>query len=204
MKEAETKRDMILDAAIKVFAEKGYHACRTRDITREAGVGYGSLYHYFTSKDEVLYSIFRERWSFFLNHIDRVNQTKLEPIEKLLSIFGYVFKSYQKAPNAMRVLVTEVPLLRQLYTEENLALYFDRFHIAVADIIREGQSKGIFRENISPQLAAIMVQGTIDMMVRQHINNPHLPKVFSVEDAKEQFVNILEYGLLKEKDGQDK
>ena len=44
------KRKLLLDAAVRVFAKKGYHACRVGDIAKEAGVAYGLLYHYFSSK----------------------------------------------------------------------------------------------------------------------------------------------------------
>jgi len=50
----EERRRQILDAAVRAFAKKGYHACRVSDIAEEAGVAYGLVYHYFESKDAVL------------------------------------------------------------------------------------------------------------------------------------------------------
>ena len=47
------RRRQILDAAVQVFAQQGFHACRVSDIAREAGVAHGLIYHYFDSKDEV-------------------------------------------------------------------------------------------------------------------------------------------------------
>ena len=44
------RRRQILDAAIRVFARQGFHACRVSDIAREAGVAYGLVYHYFDSR----------------------------------------------------------------------------------------------------------------------------------------------------------
>ena len=60
------RRRQILDAAIRVFARQGFHACRVSDIAREAGVAYGLVYHYFNSKDQVLNELFVERWSLLL------------------------------------------------------------------------------------------------------------------------------------------
>ena len=57
------KRRVILDAAITVFAREGFHRCRVSDIAREANVAYGLVYHYFRSKDQILNTIFTERWS---------------------------------------------------------------------------------------------------------------------------------------------
>src|SRR5262249_20245104 len=57
-KAAPDKRRLILDAAVRVFAGRGFHACRVSDIAEEAGVAYGLVYHYFQSKDEVLDTLF--------------------------------------------------------------------------------------------------------------------------------------------------
>ncbi len=63
---AADKRRTILDAAVRVFARQGFHACRVSDIADEAGVAYGLVYHYFASKDEVLDTLFLERWDVML------------------------------------------------------------------------------------------------------------------------------------------
>ena len=57
---------MILDAAVRVFARQGFHTCRVSDIADEAGVAYGLVYHYFSSKDEILDTLFLERWDVML------------------------------------------------------------------------------------------------------------------------------------------
>ena len=63
------KRRIILDAAVRVFARQGFHTCRVSDIADEAGVAYGLVYHYFGSKDEVLDTLFLERWGLLLEAI---------------------------------------------------------------------------------------------------------------------------------------
>ena len=60
------KRRVILDAAVRVFARQGFHTSRVADIADEAGVAYGLVYHYFASKDEVLDTLFLERWEVML------------------------------------------------------------------------------------------------------------------------------------------
>ena len=66
---AVDKRRVILDAAVRVFARQGFHTCRVSDIADEAGVAYGLVYHYFQSKDEVLDTLFLERWNVMLEAI---------------------------------------------------------------------------------------------------------------------------------------
>jgi AcrR family transcriptional regulator len=122
------KREIILDAAIKVFAEKGYHSSRTTDISNEAGVAYGSLYHYFQSKDDILLSIFRERWQLLLDKVKKIREALTEPGEKILTIIDYIFRSYitdrkkdiiitaggkNTAPQKIETLFKENPLFTQ-------------------------------------------------------------------------------------------
>ena len=66
---AAERRRQILDAAVRVFARQGFHSTRVSDIADEAGVAYGLVYHYFSSKDEVLDELFTERWSLLLSAI---------------------------------------------------------------------------------------------------------------------------------------
>ena len=68
-KQAVDKRRVILDAAVRVFAREGFHTCRVSDIADEAGVAYGLVYHYFKSKDQVLDTLFLERWDVLLEAI---------------------------------------------------------------------------------------------------------------------------------------
>ena len=74
---AQDKRRVILDAAVRVFARQGFHACRVSDIADEAGVAYGLVYHYFGSKDEVLDTLFLERWNVMLEVIRDIDARDL-------------------------------------------------------------------------------------------------------------------------------
>jgi TetR/AcrR family fatty acid metabolism transcriptional regulator len=71
---AVDKRRVILDAAVRVFARQGFHTCRVSDIADEAGVAYGLVYHYFQSKDEVLDTLFLERWNVMLEAIAKISE----------------------------------------------------------------------------------------------------------------------------------
>jgi len=81
---------MILDAAIRVFAREGFHRCRVSDIANEAGVAYGLVYHYFRSKDEVLDTLFTERWTLLLEAIAQVDARDLPIREKLHAIASFI------------------------------------------------------------------------------------------------------------------
>jgi len=103
MDEATTqKKDIILNAAIKVFAEKGYYSSRTLDISNEAGVAYGSLYHYFRSKDDILISIFQERWNLLIGRVQQAREEGAGPEQQLGMVIDFIFRSYRQNPDLLR------------------------------------------------------------------------------------------------------
>ena len=200
IKKGLSKRDIILNSAIKVIAEKGYYSCRTLDISGDAGVAYGSLYQYFKSKEDILLSIFRERWGFLIKHVEKVNKTITDPVVKLKSIFDYIFVSYELNPELMKVMIIDIPRVRQFYSKEDRKLY-KSFFMGIEDIYKEGQDKGIFRNDVSPTIATFVIYGAVDATIRQYVYNPDFDnKKFPVAEASRQIMIYLNNGILTQRD----
>src|SRR5207248_10824584 len=104
----EGKRRLLLQAAVRVFARKGYHASRISDIAEEAGVAYGLLYHYFDSKEEVLRNVFRETWRALIATIKSVEEGDDPPREQLRKVAEILIRSWRREPDLVSVLVLEV------------------------------------------------------------------------------------------------
>ena len=84
------KRRIILDAAVRVFARQGFHTCRVSDIADEAGVAYGLVYHYFGSKDEVLDTLFLERWGLLVEAIAEIDRRDVPARDKLHAVASFI------------------------------------------------------------------------------------------------------------------
>ena len=156
---AEEKRRVILDAAVRVFARKGFHTSRVGDIAEEAGVAHGLLYHYFSSKDEVLETIFRENWAILLERIDAVEQSDEPAREQLRHVAAIVLRTWRHQPDVVRVLVREIartPELQQKIGE------FVKPIQAIERIIERGRQAGEFRADLDPRMAATVFYGGID------------------------------------------
>jgi len=156
---AEEKRRIILDAAVRVFARKGFHTSRVGDIAEEAGVAHGLLYHYFSSKDEVLETIFRENWAILLERIDAVEQSDEPAREQLRHVAAIVLRTWRHQPDVVRVLVREIartPELQQKIGE------FVKPIQAIERIIERGRQAGEFRADLDPRMAATVFYGGID------------------------------------------
>jgi TetR/AcrR family transcriptional regulator, fatty acid metabolism regulator protein len=158
----EDKRRQLLDAAVRVFARKGYHASRVGDIAEEAGVAHGLLYHYFRSKDDVLEAVFHENWSVLLARIASVEQTDEPAVDQLRHIATIVLRTWLHLPDVVRVVIREFgrsPELAERIGE--LAQPID----AIERVITRGIERGEFRKDVDPVFAAAVVYGSIDELL---------------------------------------
>ena len=155
----EDKRALIRGAAVRVFAQKGYHACRVSDIAEEAGVAYGLVYHYFGSKEAVLETIFRETWQAMLTAIGAVEELGEPAPEQVRKVAAIVLRTWRDDPDLVRVLVREVTRSPQLQNEiDEIALAFE----TLERIIERGQAEGSFRADLDSRVAALMLYGALE------------------------------------------
>jgi TetR/AcrR family fatty acid metabolism transcriptional regulator len=158
----EDKRRHLLDAAVRVFARKGFHASRVGDIAEEAGVAHGLLYHYFKSKDQVLEAVFHENWSILIARIESVEETDEPAADQLRHIAAIVLRTWLHLPDVVRVVIQEFgrsPELAERIGE--LTLPID----AIQRVIVRGIERGEFRKDVDPVFAATVVYGSIDELL---------------------------------------
>ena len=156
---SEDKRRLILEAAVRVFARKGYHTCRVGDIAEEAGVAHGLLYHYFRSKDEVLECIFKETWSDIIAAAQMVEETDEPARDRLSGIAKILLRAWRRDPDLVRVVVREIvrtPDLQKRMPEINES--FD----AIERIVARGQEDGEFRADVDARLVSFVFYGALE------------------------------------------
>jgi TetR/AcrR family transcriptional regulator, fatty acid metabolism regulator protein len=157
----EEKRRQLLDAAVRVFARKGFHASRVGDIAEEAGVAHGLLYHYFKSKDQVLEAVFHDNWSVLLARIRSVEESDEPAADQLRHIAAVVLRTWLHLPDVVRVVIREFgrsPELAERIGE--LAQPID----SIARVIERGIERGEFKK-VDPRVAATVVYGSIDELL---------------------------------------
>jgi TetR/AcrR family transcriptional regulator, fatty acid metabolism regulator protein len=158
----EDKRKLILDAAIRVFAEHGYHRSRVGDIAEDAGVAHGLLYHYFASKDDVLRTIFVENWGELIGRFRAVEASPESAPEKLGGIAKILLRTWRNDPALVTVMVREVarsPLIQGQVEEVGEAFAI------VQRVIEEGQAAGAFRRDVDARLASWVVYGGLEELL---------------------------------------
>jgi TetR/AcrR family fatty acid metabolism transcriptional regulator len=170
----DEKRVKILDAATKVFAEKGFQYAKITDIVKESGISTGMIYTYFRNKLDILLSLI----VLFLQRINQLNQEQLQSIHDSKQKLHAVLHSFEtllikddKSLTIVKVLNEALPHImvipekdlqekRQEIIEGNQKLIN-----TIDDIILEGQQKGVFNDTLRYSVLRQMLCGTIEMLI---------------------------------------
>ena len=159
------KRRLILDAAIRVFARRGFHACRVSDVADEAGVAYGLVYHYFDSKEEILNTLFRERWQLMLDAIIEIDRGSDAPArDKLYLVASFIIDSYRHEPDLMKVIIVEVTRAANSFGAQHLDKIREAYGL-IAAIVEQARQDGSFKADISAEFAAMCFYGAIEQLL---------------------------------------
>ena len=158
------KRRTILDAALRVFARKGFHSARVADVAREAGVAYGLVYHYFPSKEAMLDELFDQRWTFLLTQIANVDKQTLTARDKLYEVASFIIDSYRYDPELMKVIIVEVTRAANSFGREHLP-EIQAAYEGIATIVRSAQRSGEFKDTVSPEYAALAFYGSVEQVL---------------------------------------
>ena len=190
---SEEKRRQILDAAVRVFAHKGFHTSRVGDIAEEAGVAHGLLYHYFSSKDEVIETIFRENWSVLVERLRAVADSKEPAREQLRYVAAILLRTWSHQPDVVRVVIREIA--RTPAITHRIGELVKPIEV-IRDIIERGQRDGEFRDDLDPRIAAVVFYGGIDEILTGWVLDQTAGSEEDVAAAERTLVAMLSAGLM--------
>lgn len=157
----DDRRKQILKAAVRVFAEKGYHGCRISDVAEEAGVAYGLVYHYYGNKDGLLAAVFDTNWAFFARAVEEIVGTEESMHDKLSQIVELAFSAFEMAPLVVKVLVLEFgrnARLGEALENPKVAGVFK----SIARIFDDGRRSGELHEGIDPSAMSVLFIGALE------------------------------------------
>ncbi len=177
---------------MRAFARRGYHACRVSDVAEEAGVAHGLIYHYFSSKEELLETIFRETWSELLAALREVEGSERPAPEQLRQVAAILLRSWRRQPDLVRVLVREVA--RSPQVQRRVAELGEAVH-AIERIIARGQERGELRADLDPQLAAWIAYGAVEEVLTAWVLGRLPDGDEDVAQAEGTVVALLSQGL---------
>lgn len=160
-KKTGEKYQNIIEAAVKVIAEFGYHSAQVSKIAREAGVADGTIYLYFKNKEDVLISLFRNKMGQFTTHAGKEIKDVKDPFEMLARLIYIHFSKLQGDRNLASVVQIQLrqsePSIRKGISE----IIRDYYNL-IEQIIKYGIEEGSFRKDLDPRIARKMVFGSLD------------------------------------------
>jgi TetR/AcrR family fatty acid metabolism transcriptional regulator len=158
---AGDKRKRILDAAVRVFAKKGFYATRVSEVAKAAGVADGTIYLYFKSKDELLVSLFEdrvERLLAFLKTELPSTEGAAEKLRRIIELQLGLLEGERDLAEVITVILRQSTKLMREYAAPKFTAYLD----VIARVVADGQASGELRDEVSPHLAARAIFGALD------------------------------------------
>lgn len=160
-RKAGDKRERILAAAVRVFAKSGFFDARVSDVAKAAGVADGTIYLYFTSKEQLLVSLFEDRvdklLGFMQNELGKIGSAK-DKLRRVIEVQLGLLESERDLAEVITVIVRQSSRLLKEYATPKFSAYLD----AIARVVAEGQAAGEFRTDVSPGLVARATFGALD------------------------------------------
>lgn len=187
---ANNKLQEIIAASIQLFKEKGYHATSMQDIADAVGLQKGSLYHYISSKEELLIIIIQEALEVYVGRLNEIAAGDVPPRVKFAAALRFHLIGIATNLGMLTIFLREAhaltPEQREIVQRET-----ERYNSVIEGIYAEGVRDGVFRP-LDPKLACRTVLGACNWFYRWYRPDGRL----SLEEMAEFFVDILFNGIV--------
>jgi TetR/AcrR family fatty acid metabolism transcriptional regulator len=157
------KPQQIIEAAVRVFARKGYFNSRVSDIAREAGIAAGTIYLYFKTKEDILTTLFRDKMAEFVAKLWKAMADQPDPVSKLRRLVYLHFDLLERNPELAEVVQIELRQGQKFFrgaSSQEIASYF----ALIGSVLEEGVAAGRFRADLPIKVATKMLFGAMDQM----------------------------------------
>lgn len=191
LREGNKEKD-IIDAAIEVFAEKGYHNSKISDIALKAGVAAGSIYLYYANKDELLFKIFEKPWIRLLDLVRNIpSDDNLNSFEKMDLLVDSIFDLLSSSPPLTLVFLREQQHLIPLH-QVIVNKYVDEFLETGVSIIKSGMQEGVMDKDINAKVTKSLFYGGVRFLLQKWAVTP---EDFPLEELRKDVKSFIKKGL---------
>jgi TetR/AcrR family fatty acid metabolism transcriptional regulator len=191
----ENKHQKILQAAIKVFSEKGFYNSRVSEIAKEANVADGTIYLYFKNKDDILISLFEEEFGKIVQNMRAAlerDKDALQRIKRFAIAHLSIVTKQQELAEVMGVEVRQSSKFMKEYVNKPFIEYLN----IIRSVVIEGQEKGLIRKDLTPGIMKRAFFGALDEMARYWVLSTQ--KKHSIDDAALQISDVFIRGMMSE------
>ena len=189
-----SRRDELLDLAATMFAERGLRATTVRDIADSAGILSGSLYHHFSSKEQMVDEVLRGFLDWLFERYEQIIEGEPNPLERLKGLFMASFEAIEDRHAQVVIYQDEA---KRLAGQERFAYVEERNQEQRKmwlDLLNQGVEDGSFRPDIDVDLVYRFIRDTTWVSVRWY--QPGGP--LTAEEVGRQYLSIVLGGITKE------
>ena len=176
------KPQQIIEAAVRVFARKGYYNSRVSDIAREAGIAAGTIYLYFKTKDDILVTLFRDKMTEFVHAMGKAIAGEPDAASKVRRLVSLHFRLLEEDPDLAEVLQVELRQGQKFFrgaSGQEIGAYFG----LISSVLEEGVAEGRFRLSGSVKVATKMLFGAMDQMATSWVLGKRGYRLVDTADA---------------------
>lgn len=197
----DDRKRQILDAAVQVFAEKGYHGCRISDVADRAGVAYGLVYHYFGNKESLLAHIFSANWKVFAKALEAIAEQETTTQDRVRQIVQFLMNAFEMNPLIVKVLVLEFGRSSRLGDTLD-APEVGRVFAAMQRIFRQGKERGELNAELDPRALTIIFLGALEAALASFVipsaqDESSTPEPTSYEAMRDTLMGIVNRGFFE-------
>jgi TetR/AcrR family transcriptional regulator, fatty acid metabolism regulator protein len=157
------KPQQIIEAAVRVFARRGYYNSRVSDIAREAGIAAGTIYLYFKTKDDILVTLFRDKMAEFVGALRKAIAGEPDAASKIHRLVSLHFAMLEENPDLAEVVQVELRQGQKFFrgaSSQEIGAYF----ALIGSVLEEGVAQGRFRSDLPIKVATKMLFGAMDQV----------------------------------------
>ncbi|GAA0462166.1 TetR/AcrR family transcriptional regulator [Alkalibacillus silvisoli] len=191
-------KEKIIQSSLVLFSEKGFHGVSVKDIVEYCDTSKGGFYHYFNSKDELLYVIHDLFISYVLNEANRAKKRHKRPMYQLHEILYSFVRVFDLYNDHISVFYQENKYLKAHF-EEKIKFKRDQFKQIVIQIIEEGQKQGEIRQELPTIITSMSILGMVNWTYKWYKREGEL----SIDDIAEVYIDILFKGVLTDEATQE-
>jgi TetR/AcrR family fatty acid metabolism transcriptional regulator len=190
----QDKRERILSAALKVFADRGFYNAKVSEVAREAGVADGTIYLYFRNKDDLLISLFEDRMDYLITRLveelERVGGSAVDRIRRM--VFMHLSIAHE-SPDLAEFITVELRQSGKFIKDYENPKFLSYLKV-LRDLVEEGQAEGTLLPNIDARATVRAVFGALDeVLLTLTLASRH--RSVDIEIAAEQLSNLFLHGM---------
>jgi len=191
MEKASEKLKEINQVATRLFAQRGFHNTSMREIARELGMNQSSLYHYFSSKEDILFTLLNDSMDDALDTLEEICRTDLSPHGKLNQVLSFYTSYYAGDQDRLVLLVNEQTNLGQHFRE--ILVQKERRYVSLIQSILKALADEGRMKPIPPSVATFAFFGMVHYTIKWY----HKDGTVTSSELADYFLEIFTKGVFK-------